>query len=71
MYLCCRNTLRITKASQLESVDPKEKRNITLGTNIGEFDFDSLNVEFAECNAFSKEDSVNIGDLRKWLLKIA
>lgn len=64
-----RNTLRITKASQLESVDPKDKKNVGLGN--GDFDFDLLKVEFAECHAFSKEDDVDIDQLEKWLLKIA
>lgn len=67
MIFFCRNTLRITKASQLESVDPKAKKNV--GSE--DFDFESLKVEFVECNAFSKDDSANIEELKKWLVKIA
>lgn len=70
-YLFSRNTLRITKASQLESVDPKDKKSVGLGNDDGEFDFDLLKVEFAECNAFSSDASVNIDGLKEWLLKIA
>lgn len=54
----------------MESIDPKAKKNVNFGNN-GEFDFDSLKVEFAECNAFSKDDDADIEELKKWLLKIA
>lgn len=67
IFLFCRNTLRITKASQLESVDPKAKKNV----GAEDFDFDSLKVEFVECNAFSKDGSANIEELKQWLVKIA
>lgn len=41
------------------------------GVNLRAFDFDLLKVDFAECNAFSKDNDVNIDGLRKWLVKIA
>lgn len=70
--LYCRNTLRITKSSQLESVDPKAKtNNILVGNSNDEFDFELLKVEFAECNGFGKDEAANIDELKKWLLKVA
>lgn len=68
----CRNTLRITKASQLESVDPKDRKNVgLLGDSDEEIDFDALKVEFAESNGFSKDDEVDIDGLKEWLIQIA
>ncbi|KAJ3642394.1 hypothetical protein Zmor_025186 [Zophobas morio] len=67
------NTLRITKSSQLDSVDPKARKSASLGTSDSDFSFSSLNckVEFAESFAFNKNGSVDVDQLKKWLSKIA
>lgn len=71
LYVCFSNTLRITKSSQLDSVDPKAKRSAILGKNDENFDFNLFNVEFAESCGYSKDNAVRISELEKWLLKIA
>lgn len=74
MHVChnftFRHTVAVTKSRQLDSVDPKAKRNV-LRNNEDGFDFNAYRVEFAECNASSKDNSGDIEELRKWLLKIA
>lgn len=73
LYLLFRNTLRITKASQLESVDSKSKKNAFLGKDSKEFDFGqlNLNIDFAEVNVTSKYGTKgNIDNLNIWLEKV-
>lgn len=70
------NTLRVTKSSQLDSVDPKAKKQVLLGDENAPFNFDALDnlyVEFLESNNYGKDntDDCNVNDLKKWLLKIA
>lgn len=69
------NTLRVTKSSQLESVDPKTKKNAFLGDEKRDFDFSQLNqkVEFCEANATTKDDkdSINLEELNQWLVKVS
>ncbi|CAH1112805.1 unnamed protein product [Psylliodes chrysocephalus] len=66
------NTLRITKSSQLESVDPKAKRAALLGDPDEDFDFAGLpiKVDIAESYAFHKNGSVDIEGLKKWLARL-
>lgn len=63
------NTLRTTKSSQLESVDPKAKKVSLLGDSEEDFDFGALplKVDIAESYAYHKNGSVNIEGLKKWL----
>lgn len=67
-----RNTLRSTKASQLESVDPNEKQSLKLGNDSKDFAFSSLpiKVEIAESAAFNKNGSPDIQQLNNWLTNV-
>lgn len=66
-----RNTLRVTKSSQLESVDPQTKKAAMLGNPDEDFDFAALHVkvDIAETYAFHKDGSVDIEGLKKWLAR--
>lgn len=66
-----RNTLRVTKSNQLESVDPKTKQAAMLGDPNAEFDFSMLDVkiDLAESYAFHKNGSIDLEGLNKWLLR--
>lgn len=72
LFKIYRNTLRITKSSQLESVDPKAKRAALLGDPDEDFDFAGLpiKVDIAESYAFHKNGSVDIEGLKKWLARL-
>ncbi|XP_051164410.1 signal recognition particle receptor subunit beta [Leptopilina boulardi] len=67
------NLLRLTKSSQLESIDDSSS-NAFLGKIGIDFEFIHLNmnVQFAECCAFNKDsDSIaDIQELNMWLKKI-
>ncbi|CAH1170370.1 unnamed protein product [Phaedon cochleariae] len=65
------NTLRITKSSQLESVDPNVKNAAKLGNSNEDFDFAALpmKVDIAESYAFHKNGMVDIEGLKKWLAR--
>jgi signal recognition particle receptor subunit beta len=67
------NTLQITKSRQLDSVDPKARRIASLGSDDSDFSFSGLHykIEFAESFAFNKNGSVNIEELKKWVVKNA
>jgi len=67
------NTLRITKSSQLESVDPKSKKSASLGKDDEQFTFDSLpcKVDFVQAYATDKNKECKITDLENWLAKIS
>nr|CAI5831815.1 unnamed protein product [Callosobruchus analis] len=67
------NTLRTTKSSQLESVDPKAKKAATLGDINEYFDFAALGlkVDIAESYAYHKNGSVDIEGLKTWFLRQA
>ncbi|RZB40677.1 signal recognition particle receptor subunit beta [Asbolus verrucosus] len=66
------NTLCITKSSQLDSVDPKAKKLVNLGSGDKDLSFSTMHfkIDFAESFAFNKNGSVNIEELEKWLVKI-
>ncbi|XP_011300886.1 signal recognition particle receptor subunit beta [Fopius arisanus] len=68
------NLVRLTKSSQLEATDASSN-NTFLGKEGKDFQFDdlNLNLEFAECSAFSKdsETSADIEQLQDWLERIA
>lgn len=64
------STLCVTKSRQLDSVDPNAKKTVVLGNN-GKFEFSSFKVEFAECYASDKDNKASLGELEKWLEKIA
>ncbi|CAH0555451.1 unnamed protein product [Brassicogethes aeneus] len=66
------NTLRFTKAHQLESVDPKSKKTSGLGDMNKDFDFSILpvKVEFAQSFGCNKQKTCNIEELNNWLQKI-
>lgn len=63
--------MRVTKASQLESVDPKAKKAALLGNSDEDFDFAALHVkvDIAESCAYHKDGSVDIEGLKKWLAR--
>ncbi|KAG5889249.1 hypothetical protein JTB14_006385 [Gonioctena quinquepunctata] len=63
------NTLRITKSSQLASVDPKAKQIAMLGDPDEDFDFAALplKVDMAESYAFHKNGTYDNEGLKKWL----
>lgn len=61
----------MTKSSQLDSVDPKARKNVTLVRKGESFEFARMKVDFAECTAYGKDESVNIEGLEKWLLNVA
>lgn len=63
--------MRITKSSQLDSVDPKAKKTAMLGNPDEDFDFAALHVkvDFAESYAYHKDGSVDIEGLKKWLTR--
>lgn len=63
--------MRITKSSQLDSVDPKAKKTAMLGNPKEEFDFGlvHLKVDFAESYAYHKDGSVDIEGVNKWLAR--
>ncbi|XP_019870565.1 signal recognition particle receptor subunit beta [Aethina tumida] len=67
------NTLRFTKAHQLESVDSKSKKNSGLGDMDKDFEFSELpfKVEFEESYGCNKQKASDLDDLKNWLAKIA
>lgn len=68
------NLLRITKTSQLEATDASSA-NVFLGKQGKNFEFSHLDsqIDFGDSYAFNKdpETSVDIGELNKWLDKLA
>ncbi|KAB0795475.1 hypothetical protein PPYR_12314 [Photinus pyralis] len=64
------NAVRLTKGSQLESVDPKGQKTKYLGKKGTDFGFSQLpcNVQFVEASISS--DSKNIEDIEMWLAKL-
>lgn len=71
-HWCFRNTLRVTKSNQLDSVDPKAKRALMLGNPEEEFDFAGIHVkvDIAESYAYHKDGVVDIDGLKKWLVRL-
>lgn len=71
LFINFRGTLRITKSSQLDSVDPKAKKAAMLYNPNEDFDFGlvHLKVDFAESYACHKDGSVDIEGVKKWLAK--
>lgn len=63
--------MRITKSSQLDSVDPKAKKAALLGNPDEYFDFGALHVkvDFAESYAYHKDGAIDIEGLKKWLAR--
>lgn len=71
VFLIYRNTLRVTKSSQLDSVDEKGKTSTYLGKEGVDFDFSTLplNVEFIETSV--NKDTDNLVNFEKVLIKIS
>ncbi|XP_076250054.1 signal recognition particle receptor beta [Rhynchophorus ferrugineus] len=67
------NTLRNTQLNQLEQLDAKEHTNSKLGDISKDFSFANLycKVDFTESYAFSKNGSVDLEGLKKWVGKLA
>lgn len=66
---CFRDTLRLTKANQLESIDGK-KNKVILGKKKKHFEFlhCQMPIEFAEVSASSQE--VDLDPIESWLEKV-
>ncbi|KAF5306996.1 hypothetical protein FQR65_LT07219 [Abscondita terminalis] len=64
------NALRITKSSQLDSVDQKSYKNKLIGREGENFNFSHLpfNVKFIEASASSEHKNTN--DLEMWLTRL-
>lgn len=69
------NLVRVTKSSQLQSVDPSQSNNSTYLGKLGkDFEFSHIGskVEFIECSANTGEDDnpTDIKDLQDWISRI-
>lgn len=69
------NLLRVTKSSQLQSVDPSQSNNSTfLGKQGKDFEFSHLNckVDFAESSACTGDDEnpTDLKGLEEWIAKL-
>lgn len=70
-----RNLVRVTKSSQLQSVDSSQSNNATFLGKVGkDFEFLHLNcrVDIAECSANTGDDDnpADIKTLQEWILKL-
>lgn len=68
------NTLRMTRSAALEGIGSASNNNTFLGKPNKDFDFadiSPLKIDFAECSALNKEDSVGLTQIYEWLEKIA
>ena len=71
----CRNLVRVTKSSQLESVDPSQGNNATYLGKVGkDFEFSHLSnrVDIAESSANTGDDDTpaDIKTLQDWISKL-
>ncbi|XP_050666204.1 signal recognition particle receptor subunit beta [Leptidea sinapis] len=68
------NLVRITKSSQLESVDSTQTSNASIGKIGKDFEFSHLNckVEFIECSANTGDDDnpTDLKSLQQWISKV-
>ncbi|XP_026327500.1 signal recognition particle receptor subunit beta [Hyposmocoma kahamanoa] len=69
------NLVRVTKSSQLQSVDPSQSNKTTFLGKMGkDFEFSHLNcrVDIAECSANTGDDDnpADIKSLQEWILKL-
>lgn len=71
--MCFRDTLRLTKSSQLESIDGKKNKTL-LGKKKKHFEFShcQMQVEFAEVISTESSESqdVFLNPIKDWLDKI-
>lgn len=67
--LCFRDTLKLTKSNQLESIDGKKNKTV-LGKKKKRFEFAHcpMSIEFAE--VISTSQDVNLESIKDWLEKI-
>lgn len=67
--LCLRDTLRLTKSNQLESIDGEKNKTI-LGKKKKHFDFShcQMPIEFAE--VISASQDINLEPVKEWLEQI-
>lgn len=74
LFFNCSNTLRMTRSAALEGIGSASNNNTFLGKPNKDFDFadiSPLKIDFAECSALNKEDSVGLTQIYEWLEKIA
>jgi len=61
------NALRVTKSSQLESVDQKGRKSVVLGKEGMDFSFATLSIKVEFVNAVASGDRVDMNELEIWL----
>lgn len=70
IVLFFRNTLRVTKGSQLESIDSSKNKSNVLGKEGKEFEFSSIpKITFGESTALFKDENepADLKGLTQWL----